>query len=127
MPKRPCVGCEVKEWHRTPESRRAVIANLEWPEMSDEEAFSRSQHRFGHETYGPRFVPDRTDCGSFEQYDKSSDFLAGGQQERNQALWHPVRALPPDNKSAYIARNGLNRVRVARAARSTRDQIRWIK
>ena len=127
MPKRPCVGCEVKEWHRTPESRRAVIANLEWPEMSDEEAFSRSQHRFGQETSGPRLVPDRTDSGSFEQYDKSSNFLAGGQQERNQALWHRVRALPPDNKSAYIARNGLNRVRVASAARSTQDQIRWIK
>ena len=95
--------------------------------MSDEEAFSRSQHCFGHETYGPRFVPDWTDCGSFERYDKSSDFLGRGQQERNQALWHRVRAPPPDNKSPYIARNGLNRVRVARPARSTQDQIRWIK
>jgi hypothetical protein len=27
------VGCEVKERHRTPESRQAVVANLEWPEM----------------------------------------------------------------------------------------------
>ena len=61
------------------ESRQAVIANLEWPEMSDEEAFSRSQHCFGHETYGPRFVPDWTDCGSFERYDKSSDFPGRGQ------------------------------------------------
>jgi hypothetical protein len=69
------VGCEVKEWHRTPESRQAVVANLEWPEMSDEEALSWSQRYFGHESSGPRFVPYRTGYGSFERYDKSSDFL----------------------------------------------------
>jgi hypothetical protein len=68
------VGCEVKEWHRTPESRQAVVANLEWPEMSDEEALSWSQRYFGHESSGPRFVPYRTGYGSFERCDKSSDF-----------------------------------------------------
>lgn len=71
--------------------------------------FSWPQDDFGQETSGPRFVLYRTDCGSFERYVKSSDFLGRGQQERNQALWHRVRALPPDDKSVYIARNGLNR------------------
>ena len=121
------VGCEVKEWHRTPESRQAVVANLEWPEMSDVEALSWSQRYFGHETSGPRFLPYRTSCRSFEPYDKSSDFLGPGQQARNHSLWHRVRALAPDDKSAYIARNGLNRVRIDRAVRSTQDRIRWIK
>ena len=121
------VGCEVKEWHRTPESRQAVVANLEWPEMSDEEALLWSQRHFGHETSGPRFVPYKAGCGGFERYDKSSDFLGPGQQARNHALWHRVRALSPDDKSAYIARNGLNRVRVDHAVRSTQDRIRWIK
>jgi hypothetical protein len=38
-----------------------------------------------------------------------------------------VRALPPDEKTSYIARTGLNRVRVERAVRSTEGRVRWIK
>ena len=63
------VGCEVKEWHRTSESWQAVITNLEWPEMSDDEALSWSRRYFGHEASGPRFVPYRTSCRSFKRYD----------------------------------------------------------
>jgi hypothetical protein len=79
--------------------------------MSDEEALSWSQRYFGHESSVPRFVPDRTGCGSFERYDKSSDFLGPAT-----TLWRWMRVLPPDDKSAYIARDELNRVRVDRAA-----------
>ena len=121
------VGCEVREWHRIPESRQAVIVNLEWPEMSDDEALSWSRGYFGHEASGPRFVPYRTGCRSFERYDKSRDFLGLGQQERNHALWNRVRALPPDEKTSYIARTGLNRVRGDRMVRLTQERIRWIK
>jgi len=121
------VGCEVKKWHQIPESRQAVIANLEWPEVSDEQALSWSQRYFGHETSGPRFVPYRSGRESFERYDKSRDFLGSSQQERNHALWHRVRALSAHDKSTYIARNGLNRVNVDRAVRSSQDRIRWIK
>jgi hypothetical protein len=121
------VGCEVKEWHRIPESRQAVIVNLEWPEMSDDEALLWSRGYFGHEPSGPRFVPYRTGGRSFERYDKSRDFLGLGQQERNHALWNRVRALPSDEKTSYIARTGLNRVRIERAVRSTQDRVRWIK
>ena len=121
------VGCEVREWHRIPESRQAVVVNLEWPEMSDDDALSWSRRYFGHEASGPRFVPYRAGCRRFERYDKSRDFLGLSQQEGNQALWNRVRALPPDEKTSYIARSGLNRVRVDRAFRSTQDRIRWIK
>jgi hypothetical protein len=121
------VGGEVKEWHRIPESRQAVIVNLEWPEMSDDEALSWSRRYFGHEDSGPRFVPYSAGCRSFERYDKSRDFLGLGQQERNHDLWSRVRAWSPDEKTSYIARNGLNRVRVDRAVRFNRDRIRWIK
>jgi len=121
------VGCEVREWHRIPESGQAVIVNLEWPEMSDDEALSWSRRYFGHEAFGPRFVPHKTGGRSFERYDKSKDFLGLGQQERNHTLWNRVRALPSDEKTSYIARNGLNRVRVDHLIRSTQDRIRWIK
>jgi hypothetical protein len=121
------VGCGVREWHRLPESRQAVIVNLEWPEISDEAALSWSRRYFGHEASGPRFVPYRARCPSFERYDKSRDFLGLGQQERNHALWNRVRALPSGDKTSYIARNGLNRVSIDRAVRSTQDRIRWIK
>jgi N-terminal region of glycosyl transferase group 7/N-terminal domain of galactosyltransferase len=121
------VGCEVREWHRIPESGQAVIVNLEWPEISDDEALSWSRGYFGHEASGPRFVPYRTSCRSFERYDKSRDFLGLDQQERNHTLWNRVRALPSDEKTSYIARNGLNRVRVDHLIRSTDDRIRWIK
>ena len=121
------VGCEVREWHRMPESGQAVIVNLEWPEISDDEALSWSRGYFGHGASGPRFVPYRTSCRSFERYDKSRDFLGPDQQERNHTLWNRVRALPSDEKTSYIARNGLNRVRVDHLIRSTHDRIRWIK
>jgi N-terminal region of glycosyl transferase group 7/N-terminal domain of galactosyltransferase len=121
------VGCEVREWHRMPESRHAVIVNLEWPEMSDGEALSWSRGYFGYKESGPRFVPYRTGCRSFERYDKMRDFLGLGQQERNHALWNWVRALPTDEKTSYIARNGLNRVRVDQALRTTQDRIRWVQ
>jgi hypothetical protein len=121
------VGCEVREWHRIPESGQAVIVNLEWPEISDDEALSWSRSYFGHQAPGPRFVPYRTSCRSFERYDKSKDFLGLGQQERNHTLWNRVRALPSDEKTSYIARTGFNRVRVDRAVCSTQDRIRWIK
>jgi hypothetical protein len=121
------VGREVREWHRIPESRQAVIVNLEWPELSDDEALVWSRRYFGHEDFGPRFVPYRAGAGSFERYDKSKDFLGPGQQQRNHALWNWVRGLPPDEKTAYIARTGFNRVRLDRAVRSTDDRVRWIK
>ena len=121
------VGSEVREWHRIPESRQAVVVNLEWPELSDDEALSWSRSYFGYEAAGPRFVPYKTSCRSFERYDKSRDFLGPGQQHRNHTLWNRVRALPADKKTSYIARTGLNRVRVDRAVRLTEDRVRWIK
>ena len=121
------IGSEVREWHRIPESRQAVIVNLEWPELSDDEALSWSRRYFGYEASGPRFVPYRTGCSSFERYDKSRDFLGSDQQERNSALWTWMRALPRDEKAKYIAQTGLNRVRLDRAVRSIQDRIRWIK
>jgi hypothetical protein len=121
------VGSEVREWHRIAESRQAVIVNLEWPEMSEDEALSWSRRYFGHEASGPRFVPYRTSCRSFQRYDKSRDFLGPGQQQRNHTLWDRMRALPADKKTSYIARTGLNRVRVDRAVRLIQDRIRWIK
>jgi glycosyl transferase family 7 (putative galactosyltransferase) len=121
------VGSEVREWHQIPESRQAVIVNLEWPEISDDEALAWSRRYFGHETFGPRFVPHRTGSRSFQRYDKSRDFFGPGQQERNHALWNRIRTLPRDEKTSYIARSGLNRVSLDRAIRSIDDRIRWIK
>jgi hypothetical protein len=121
------VGGDVREWHRIPESGQAVIVNLEWPEMADDEALSWSRRYFGYEASGPRFVPYRTGDRSFERYDKSRDFLGLGQQQRNHARWNRVRALPSEEKTEHIARNGLNRVRVDRAVRLTQDRVRWIK
>jgi len=121
------VGSEVREWHRIPESRQAVIVNLEWPEMSDHEALAWSRGYFGHGAFGPRFIPYLTGSGGFERYDKSKDFLRPGQQRRNHALWDQMRALPRDEKTSYIARTGLNRVRLDRAARSADGRVRWIK
>jgi hypothetical protein len=82
----------------------------------------------GIEALTPRAFLERKG-DSFERYDKSRDFLGlgPGQQERNHALSNRVRALPPDEKTSYIARNGLNRVRSDRTVRLTQDRIRWIK
>ena len=116
------VGREVKGWHRTPECRQAVSANVEWPEMSDEEALSWSQRYFGHKASGPWFVPYRSDCRSFERYDKSSDFLAPSQQERDHVLWHRVRVLPRVHRAERVEpRQGRC------AVQSTWGRVLWIK
>jgi hypothetical protein len=123
------LGCELREWHRIPESQSAIAINLEWPDLADDEALAWSRRYFAHETFGPRFVPYRCPAGSreFEQYDKSNDFWGLGQQERNNALWTWMRTLPPEEKTSYIAKNGLSRVRLDRTVRLARDRIRWIK
>jgi hypothetical protein len=38
-----------------------------------------------------------------------------------------MRALSPEDKTSYIARNGLNRVRVDGMVRLAQGRIRWIK
>jgi N-terminal region of glycosyl transferase group 7/N-terminal domain of galactosyltransferase len=123
------LGSDLREWHQIPESRQAVAINLEWPQLSEDEALAWSRRYFGHAASGPRFVPYRRTAGDrkLRQYDKSSDFWGLGQQERNHALWHQMRALSPEDKTSYIARNGLNRVRVDRTNRLARGRIRWVK
>ena len=110
-----------------PSSEQAVIVNLEWPDLSDDDALAWSRRYFGHNGIGPRFVPHRTACGSFKRHDKWKDFLEAGQQRRNNALWNSVRALPPNEKTAYFARTGLNRVRLDSAARLLDGRVRWVK
>ncbi len=123
------LGSDLREWHRIPESRHAVAMNLEWPELSDDEALAWSRRYFGYATSGPRFVSYRCTAGNrkLQRYDKSRDFWGLGQQEENHALWNRMRALPPGEKASYIARNGLNRVTVDRAVRLAQGRIRWIK
>ena len=123
------LGSDLREWHRIPESRQAVAINLEWPQLSEDEALAWSRRYFGHATSGPRFVSYRHTAGDrkLRRYDKSSDFWGLGQQERNHALWHRMRALSSEDKTSYIARNGLNRVRVDGTVRLARGRIRWIK
>jgi hypothetical protein len=121
------IGSELREWHRMPESGQAVIVNLEWPDLSDDDALAWSKRYFGHRGVGPRFVSHRTGSGSFARYDKWKDFLEAGQQRRNNALWNWIRALPPNEKTAYFARTGLNRVRLDSAARLLDGRVRWIK
>jgi hypothetical protein len=123
------LGSDLREWHRIPESRHAVAVNLEWPELTDDEALAWSRRYFGYTTSGPRFVPYRCTAGNRElkRYDKSRDFWGLGQQEGNQALWNRIRALPAGEKILYIAQNGLNRVTIDRAVRLARGRTRWIK
>jgi hypothetical protein len=123
------VGSDLREWHRIPESRQAVAMNLEWPELPDDEALAWSRRYFGHATSGPRFVSYRCTAGDrkLQRYDKSRDFWGLAQQERNHALWNRIRTLPREEKTSYIAGNGLNRVRLDRAVRLAADRIRWIK
>jgi N-terminal domain of galactosyltransferase len=123
------LGSELREWHRIPESRDAVIMNLEWPELTDDEALAWSRRYFGHQTSGPRFVSYRCIAGGrrLERYQKSKDFWGVGQQQRNSGLWNRIRLLPPEQKTSYISRNGLNRVRIDRAVRLIQGRIRWIK
>jgi hypothetical protein len=123
------LGCELRDWHRLPESRKAVAMNLEWPDLSDDEALAWSRRYFGYEAFGPRFVSYRRMAGNreLERYDKSNDFWEVGQQQRNDARWTWMRTLPPEEKTLYIAKNGLNRVRLDRTVRVTRDRIQWVK
>jgi hypothetical protein len=123
------LGSDLREWHRMPESREAVVMNLEWPDLADDEALAWSRPYFGHDTFGPRFIPYRCTAGhrKLQRYDKSKDFWEAGQQQRNHTLLNQIRMLPPAEKTSYFARNGFNRVGVNRARQVTRGRIRWIE
>jgi hypothetical protein len=123
------LGSDLREWHRTPESREAVVMNLEWPDLADNEALAWSRRYFGHETSGPRFVPYRCSVsnGNLQRYDKSKDFWEVGQQQRNNTLWNQIYMLPPAEKTSYFAQNGLSRVRINHVTRITRGRVRWIE
>ena len=73
------------------------------------------------------FITDARPAIKLEQYNKPKDFWGLGQQERNHAPCLRMRTLPPEEKTSYIARNGLNRVRVDRAVRLAECRVRWIK
>ncbi|HLK88355.1 MAG TPA: galactosyltransferase-related protein [Polyangia bacterium] len=122
-------GREVKEWHRLPESRGALSANLEWPELSDADALDWSRSYFGHRGDGPRFVayPGSRERPPLERYDKSVDFHRRDKQRDNHALWNRVRALPAAQKSLYIRENGLSELRRERVRRERRDRIQWLR
>jgi N-terminal region of glycosyl transferase group 7/N-terminal domain of galactosyltransferase len=122
------MGSDLRQWHRLPESQEAVAINLEWPEMSDDKSLVWSKSYFGYKTTGPRFVSYRGAASDreFERYNKFADFLDAGQQARNHELCNWMRAFSAAEKSSYIARNGLNRVRLNRAVRRTCGRIRWI-
>ena len=122
-------GAEVKEWHRLPESRGALSANLEWPDLSEADALTWSQSYFGHRGDGPRFVayPGSGDSSRIERYDKSNDFHRRDKQRDNHALWNRVRALSAPQKSLYIRENGLCELRREPILRERRDRIQWLR
>lgn len=114
-------GSDVRYWHMLPESKGAVVLNLEMPQMTDDDAMSWSRGYFGHDGSGPRFVPYR---GNLDRHDKSRNFEW---QQRNHVLWESIYRMPPAERSLCFARSGLNRVSLDRAARGISGRIRWIK
>jgi hypothetical protein len=83
------IGSEVREWHRIPESRQAVIANLEWPELSDDEALSWSRRYFGHEASGPRFLPLQNRRSQLRAVQQIAGFPRTRSAESQQRLVEP--------------------------------------
>jgi hypothetical protein len=122
------VGADVRDWHRIPESRRAVIVNLELPALSDEDALAWSRRYFGHRGVGPRFVPYRRPRHgqALERHDKG-DFMYQEQRERNDARGRSVGELPGAQRTAHIRDNGLNLVRLEAAAREIQGGVRWLR
>ena len=98
------VGCAVKEWHRdTDSSRQAVVANLEWPEMSDEEAPRGLRATSGTRAPGLGSSP----IGPAMAASKGTINRATSLDPQRRRRWRRMRVLPPDDKSAYIARDEL--------------------
>jgi N-terminal domain of galactosyltransferase len=100
---------DVQEWHRSDEAKDAVMANLEWPTISEAEAFNRSKSYFGHGGLGPRFVPYASQTRVISRCDKK-DFFSPVYQWRNARIWEEIYAMPLSKKLAYIQQNGVNLV-----------------
>lgn len=110
------LNCDVKEWHRTTESRGAVTLNLEMPNMSASEALRWSMSYFGHDGDGPLFQPVNVRGGGalLERYDKFKDFLLPEYQQKNDELWRKIYGMEVSEKLQYFKANGLNLVDVSR-------------
>lgn len=124
------VNCDVKEWHRTAESRGAVTLNLEMPSMSAREALRWSMSYFDHDGDGPLFQPFN-ECGDgalLERYDKFKDFLLPENQQRNDELWRKIYGMAATAKLHYFRANGLNLVDVSRVCVQRRaKKTVWLK
>lgn len=117
---------DVQEWHRSDEAKDAVMANLEWPTMSEAEAFNRSKGYFGHGGLGPRFVPYASRTQVIGRCDKK-DFFNPVHQQRNARIWEEIYAMPLPEKIAYIQQNGLNLVDLAKiVVRERTSNFVWV-
>jgi hypothetical protein len=124
------MNCDVKEWHRTEESKDAVMLSLEMPSMSALDAMSWSRSYFGYAGDGPLFRPFHPPDGgpSIKRYDKSRDFFDAEYQRMNDRLWASVHGMPPTEKLNYIKSNGLNLVDVSGVSVKDRtEKIVWLK
>jgi L-rhamnose mutarotase len=106
---------EVKEWHRTGESRHAVIMDLGMPRLSEAEALRWSKGYFGYTDDGPRYIPcnDLVNGLPHQPYDKSKDFMFPEYQKRNDQIWERVYHMPLGKKLEYIKANGMNLVHLS--------------
>ena len=124
------LNCDVQEWHRTGESKGAVILSLEMPNMSAADALSWSRSYFRYAGDGPLFRPFHPPNGEpgIARYDKSTDFFNSEYQRMNDRLWASVYGMPLSEKLNYIKSNGLNLVDVSGVSVMDRtEKIVWLK
>lgn len=122
------VGCDLRLWHETAESKGAVSWNLELPALSDDQALAWSMRYFGLRLPGgPRFVPFRGGGAStFRQHDKN-DFLDPEQRRQNEARYQAFHALALDDKRAHLRRSGLENVQLSAVTVKKREpRLVWL-
>lgn len=130
-------GHEMETWHQIPESKNAVIVDLDMNPQSAEACLQHSKWYFGHDGTGPRYVSyDHTDhVRPAEQVPKDGWRMSGWHFERlsdrHRKLVDFYVRLPEKLKRDHAALCGLNwvnrdKVEIARnEPRVTHLRYRW--
>ena len=123
------VGCDLRLWHETDESKNALSWNLEMPALTDDQAQAWSMRYFGLRLPGgPSFLPFRGPdrARPFAQHDKN-DFLNPDQRRKNEERYQAFHALSGDDKRVQLRRSGLANVDLSAVTAKRREpRLVWL-
>jgi hypothetical protein len=113
------------EWHRQPESKEAIMVNLEYPQLVDLQERAWSRGYFGYTDEGPRFVSyvnEEFGTKLEKQYDKSDFYSKKRCNDTNKRFCEFLFTLPAEYRKQYYQLRGMNLINLEKTTKRYLDE-----